>query len=198
MKLYGLTGNMGCGKSTVAKFLAAKSDVIVFDCDKIAKEVIARDAIRQDVSEIAGAEIFMDGGMVDWKKLAAIVFSDKQKKLCLENLVHPLVREHIACAAERFSQNTIGIVESAIIYETNWHAAFDGIIVVVCDEKEQVRRLQNLRSMSGKDIRARLNAQLPQREKEQRADFIISTKRSLEELEQKVNELYLKLRQHNQ
>lgn len=197
MKLYGLTGNIGCGKSTVAKLLVIQGDVVVFDCDKIAKEIIASEAIRQDLVKIVGSGIFSNDNTVDWKKLAGIVFSDKRKKFRLEHLVHPLVRETIAQESECLSHDMIGIVESAIIYETSWYDAFNGVVVATCGRSEQVRRLKKHRNMSEDDILARINAQLPQYEKEHRANFVISTDCSPVQLETNVVDLYNKLKQLN-
>lgn len=194
MKLFGLTGNIGCGKSTVAKLLVVQGDIVVFDCDKIAKEIIASDAVRQDLVKIVGLGIFSNDYTVDWKKLARIIFSDRRKKFRLEHLVHPLVRETIAQEAECLSQDMIGIVESAIIYETSWSDAFNGVVVATCGRSEQVRRLKESRNMSEEDIFARTNAQLPQYEKEHRANFVISTDCSPMQLESNVIELYNKLK----
>lgn len=196
MKLFGLTGNIGCGKSTVAKLLVIRGGVVVFDCDRIAKEIMCQKAVKQLVVEIVGEEILASNSTIDWKKMAGIVFSDIPKKVTLEHFVHPLVQEFIARESEYLSKDTIGIVESAIIYENGWENAFNGVIVAVCDKYEQMRRLKDVRQMNEKDAQARVDAQLPQWKKQQSADFVISTHCNPRALDAQIAELYQQLKQH--
>lgn len=197
MELFGLTGNIGCGKSTVAKLMVIQGGITVFDCDRIAKDIIAGDAIRQDMIKIVGEGVIAENNTINWKELAQIIFTNKAKKHFFENLVHPLVRETIARAAEELPPGMIGIVESAIIYETGWYDAFDGIVLAVCGHEEQMRRLKENRLMNEGDIERRLNTQLPQWEKANRADFIVSTDCSPQQLELNVIELCRQLKQFN-
>lgn len=196
MKLFGLTGNIGCGKSTVARLLAAYDKIVVFDCDRIAKEIMLQNGVRQAIAKIVGAEILEVDNSINWRKLSKIVFSQKQKLNELEQLVHPLVREFIAREAENLEKEAIGIVESAIIYEKQWEDAFDGVIVAICDNGEQLRRLKDLRQMAEGDAQVRINTQLPQWEKEQFADFVVFTYCSKVELLEQVAVLYQQLKQY--
>lgn len=195
MKLYGLTGNIGCGKSTVAKLLVIRGGVVVFDCDRIAKDIMMQKTVKGVIVDIVGTEILADNGLIDWKKMAGIVFSDIQRKIELEHFVHPLVQEYIAREAEYLAKDTIGIVESAIIYENCWQDAFNGIIVAVCNKYEQMRRLTEVRLVGKLDAQLRINSQLPQWHKEQRADFVISTDYQPLQLDTEVAKLYQKLKQ---
>src|SRR5688572_6938319 len=90
MKLYGLTGNMGCGKSTVASLLSAYPDVMILDCDKVAKEIILSNQYKEKVEAIVGKNL-LPTDQPDFRAIAQTVFQDLEKKRLLETLIHPLV-----------------------------------------------------------------------------------------------------------
>ena len=189
MKAFGLTGNIGCGKSTVASLLSKYSDVSVIDCDKIAKDLIASDSHRQEINSILGEEVFPEG-KADFALIAQIIFSNPEKKKGFEELTHPLVWKIVEKqVAEQFSQK-ICIVESAIIYETAAENKFDAVIATICEEDEQFRRLHEDRHMDYADIVIRLKSQIPQAVKAHKAQFVIKTNCSMEELKERVHTLY--------
>lgn len=188
MNAYGLTGNIGCGKSTVAKLLATHPDVVVFDCDAIAKAIILSEYHRLEIAQILGVT-----NIPDPKTIAKIIFQEPQKKRLLEEYVHPLVWQTVQERVER-SHNKICIVESAIIFETGSEHKFTAIITVTCSYDEQVRRLKEFRSMRDEEIGLRINQQLPSQTKMDRADFVIQTECSMEELHSRVTSLYHELK----
>lgn len=193
MNAFGLTGNIGCGKSTVAKILAMYHDVAVFDCDKIAKALVASFAHRATVERILGANVFSAAG-VDFKAIAKIIFRDKEKKKQLEEFIHPLVWNAAQREIAKLEDWQITIVESAILYESGLGNQFLGMIVAVCNEAEQLRRLRELRNMNDEDISARRATQLSAAEKEKRAQFVIRTDCSMAGLKRNVSTLYWQLK----
>ena len=196
MKAFGLTGNIGCGKSTVASMLAKHSDIKIIDCDKLAKEIMASGIYKEEINRIVGAEVF-PGGFIDFKVIAKNIFSDTNKRQLFEKLIHPLVwsaAEIIAAKANR----KIVVVESAIIFETKSSEMFQAMITVTCNKKEQFRRLQQNRFMSNTEIKARIASQIPSKEKEKQSDFVIDTNCSLLNLENRVNVLYQKLKERKE
>lgn len=196
-KPYGLTGGIGCGKSTIGEILEANGCVVYY-CDAIAKEIIGDPAHRRAICRIIESDEPFLKGRVDWKLLADAFFSDEETKRELENYVHPLVWGMIEYRMRFTPKDTLVFVESALIYEIGWTNKFEAILVATCSEEEQVRRLRNERGMSEKEINKRLYSQISLREKESRGDYVISTECSRERLEQRVNELCLSLKQINQ
>lgn len=188
MNAFGLTGNIGCGKSTVAKLLAKHPNVAVFDCDAIAKAIIISEHHRLEIAQILNIT-----NIPDPKTIAKIIFQDPEKKRLLEEYVHPLVWQTVQEKVER-SNSKICIVESAIIFETGSEDRFTAIITVTCSYGEQVRRLKEFRSMRDEEISLRIHQQLPSQEKMNRADFVIHTECSLEELQGRVTSLYYELK----
>ena len=160
MKVFGLTGNIGCGKSTVASMFSKHPDVVILDCDQIAKEIISGGAYKEKINSILGTNVFLRG-KADLKHIAKIIFKKLEKKRLFEAFIHPLVWATVKKKVEAFKETQICIVESAIIYETKNEDKFDGVILVTCNPKEQLRRLQKNRKMSLEDIKSRIGRQLP-------------------------------------
>ncbi len=192
MNAFGLTGNIGCGKSTVAELLSKYPGVLVLDTDRIAKEIISSTALRKEINAILGVDVF-SGGTANFAAIATVIFKDTEKKREFEALIHPLVWtdvEEKVAVAKTANPKTVCIVESAIIYETASERMFLAVIVAVCNEHEQLRRLKEIRGMSEKTIHARIAQQLPSEEKEDKAKLVINTDYTLEELTRRVHTLY--------
>jgi len=195
LKAYGLTGNIGCGKSTVSKLLAQYPDVVTVDCDALAKAVMNCYTLRSSINEILGVEAYPDG-LINRKAIADVIFSNPEKKQKLESLVHPFVWMKVEEVVGRARPGTVCIVESAIIFEKNDEHRFDGIIVAACPYEEQVKRLIGPRGIRKDDAERRIAQQMSSEEKERRAQFVIRTDCTLKELESRVARLYKELQQH--
>jgi dephospho-CoA kinase len=194
MKPFGLTGNMGCGKSTVATLLSNYPDVLILDCDHIAKEIISGNGYRQQINTILGTNVFLDE-KADFRTIARIIFEKPEKKRVLEELIHPLVWTAVQEKVDQVGGSKICVAESAIIFETNNEERFAAIIVATCNPHEQFRRLREIRQMDDVQIKARLDQQFPSSEKEQMAQFVIHTDCSLDQLKDRVSNLYQNLKQ---
>ena len=187
--LIGLTGNIGCGKSTVSALLAEQG-AAVSDADQVTRQVMqptqpAYDAIVQTW----GAKILTEpGGPIDRQALGRIVFADPSALRQLEAIVHPVTRQanerwlaeqdQVAFAALR---RGLAVLEAIKLIENDYPAICDAVWVVVCDEHEQVRRLVESRGMTLEDARQRITAQPPQQEKVAVADVVIDNSGTLEE-----------------
>lgn len=206
--VYGLTGNIGCGKSTVAKFFGEFNDVAVIDADKIAKELLNKEENHGEIKRLFGPEVFTDG-QPDTKKIGRLVFSDRAALMKLENFIHPLVRQKVAELTRPRPEISFFIVEATLIFETDWQDLkirretangfcwqkfFDAIIVVTCSETEQYRRLRETRNMTDEEIAKRLRWQMPDREKIRRADYSINTDCPIEETKRRTRNLYCRLK----
>jgi len=194
MKAFGLTGNIGCGKSTVATFLSKYPDVMIINCDQIAKEIISSGLYEEEINSILSTDIFTNGN-ADFKEIAKIIFSDSKKKKLLEELLHPSVWDTVEKKVIANGDQKICVVESAIIYETKSENKFIAVIVATCNPKEQLRRVRENRNMNNVQIHARIAQQLPSRKKERRAHFVIHTDCSLDKLKDRARNLYHNLKQ---
>lgn len=196
MEAYGLTGNIGCGKSTVAKILAKFKGVAVFDCDQISKELMSSGRYIKEINTILQDNVFdiTHGNRPDLPKIAKIIFSHPERKMALEKFIHPFVWQEVEQQVNAQDGKKLCVVESAIIFETRNQDRFTDIITVTCNQVEQLRRLRENRKMSEDQIKARIVQQVPSSYKEKNARYVINTDCSPEQLEQRVESLYRQLR----
>jgi dephospho-CoA kinase len=174
MLVFGLTGNIGTGKSTVAR-LFAEHGVPVIDADQVAREVVAPGT--PGLAEVAGRfpGVLTPSGELDRKALAERVFADAQERAALNAILHPRIGAEVRTRLDRLAARgaPVAIYEAALIVENGLHHGLDGLIVVNAPVEEQIRRLRLRDGMSDEEARSRIRAQLPAHEKVKAADFVI-------------------------
>jgi len=183
--VIGLTGNIGTGKSTVARMLA-KLGAQVIDADCIAHELMAPGtSIWQAVVEEFGPEMVGENGAIDRARLGDMVFSDPQALARLEAILHPAVIQEVNRRI-RDSDARVVVVEAIKLIEAGMHRRYDALWVVTCQPEQQVVRLATQRRMSEEEIKQRLAAQSPQAEKVALADVVIDNSGTLAETKAQV------------
>ncbi len=196
MRAFGITGNIGSGKSTVAKMLE-RLGAFIISCDNIAKEIAASGLYQDEINRILGKDVFPSGN-IDFKMIASIVFSKKAKLRAYEKFIHPLVWARVEELVEANSEK-LCVVENALIYQKGDDWRFDhGVIVATCSPQEQLARLTDpaRRNMRAKDAKARIKLQYPNPESHPATRFTIDTECDLAELQVKVFDLYQKLKEY--
>lgn len=180
MKVIGLTGNIGCGKSTVAGMLR-ELGVATIDADAVAREIRHNDAD-------ARAAIQARFGTYDAAELARIVFADPDALRALEAILHPRVRGAIRARLAELAEGgeTVVAVEVIKLIESPLADACDQIWVVRCDEADAIARLAASRGMDEATARARLANQTPQEAKVAAADVVIDGSLPMEETRRQV------------
>jgi dephospho-CoA kinase len=188
MKVIGLTGNIGCGKSTVARMLREEGAATI-DADVVAREIRHNDAE-------ARAEIERRFGTYDAATLGTIVFADPSALEDLERILHPRVRGAIRARLAELEHGGVEIaaVEVIKLFESPLADACDEIWVVRCDEADAIRRLAESRGMDEDAARARLARQSSQEVKVAGADVVIDGSTSLEETRRQVERALAALR----
>jgi dephospho-CoA kinase len=190
-RLFGLTGGIAAGKSTVASFLRNRG-VAVLDADQIAREVVApgSEGLRR-VVESFGRNVLARDGSLDRKALAALVFSDARARRDLEAITHPLIRQRTADLALDLGRQGHAIIayEAALLVETGQADAFRPLVAVVVDDQEQVARLMKRDGITREQAQVRLAAQMSQHEKAAAADHVIDTTCSRDELRRRTDEV---------
>lgn len=197
MLKVGLTGGIGSGKSTVAKLLEEHGAYIV-DADKIAREVVEPGTPgHAAVVEEFGEEILAPDGSLDRSRLGEIVFSDADRLAALNAIVHPLVGERSA-ELEREAQqaNGDGVVvhDVPLLAENGLAPLYDLVLVVDASPETQLDRLVRQRGMSEGEAASRMAAQATRQERLALADIVIENDGSLEELKERVREVWEELR----
>jgi dephospho-CoA kinase len=181
MKLFGVTGGVGMGKSTVASLLL-RLDAAVVDTDAIAHQLTqpGQPALAE-ISRTFGPAVFQPDGALDRVALARLVFSDAQSRAQLEVILHPPIRAIWQVEVEqwRHAGRAIGAVIIPLLFETHAEGNFDAVICVACSIPTQEKRLRE-RGWSPAQMAARIAAQLPIDQKITRSDFVVWTGADLE------------------
>jgi len=181
MKLCGLTGGVGMGKSTAAGFLLQLGASVV-DTDDLARDLVqpGQPALAE-IKNAFGACVLSADGSIRRPELARRVFSDPAARQQLEAILHPRIRERWQTLANewRVKNISLGVVVIPLLYETQAECAFDKVICVACSSASQRQRLQS-RSWSPEQIHQRMAAQLPVEQKMARAHFVLWTEGTLD------------------
>ncbi len=192
MKVIGLTGGIGSGKSTVSQLLLELGAVIL-DADKVGHEAYQPGTeVWQEVVAAFGREILTPEGDIDRKKLGGIVFSNPESLTQLNQVMHPRMFEMMKVRIEQYRQQgaKVVVLEAAILLEANWTPLVGQVWVTVASESTVVRRIKGRTGLPEEQIRARIRSQLSSEERVKHADVVISNNGSLDELKTKVNELW--------
>jgi dephospho-CoA kinase len=196
MLKVGLTGSIAVGKSFVVSVLK-ELGCIVFDADLIAHNCMEPGTpAYNDIVQEFGVGVLIENGAVDRGKLGAIVFHDEARRLRLNEIVHPRVREaqdRLLKEAEAAAPNGIAIVDAALIIESGGYKRFDKLIVVFCDRETQIKRLMARNNLARQDAESRIAAQMTSEEKRRFADFEIDTSGDFEDTRRRVIEVYSEL-----
>jgi dephospho-CoA kinase len=195
VRVYGLTGNIGSGKSTVAR-LFAEAGVPVIDADQLAREVVlpGTEAHAEIARRFPG--VVDAAGVLDRKALAARVFADAGERAALNAIVHPRIAQQAAARTQALSARgfPFAIYEAALIVENGLQRALDALILVSAPEELRLRRVMQRDGSSEEEARARIASQLPEADKEKLADFVIRNGGDQSELKQQVDEVLARLR----
>ncbi len=182
----GLTGGIGCGKSTVTRILA-ELGATVMDADKIAHSTYAPGGPAYDgVVAAFGNEALAPDGTVDRTKLGPIVFKDPSKLTKLQDAVWPAtkqrIRELIAEARAKGERKPI-VVEAAILIEANWQSVFDEIWLITASKEQVIARVERDRGLKPEQTEARIRAQLPDEERRKHATLVIENNGTIAQLD---------------
>ncbi|MBA7569953.1 Dephospho-CoA kinase [subsurface metagenome] len=191
MKVIGLTGGIGSGKSTVSQFLAELGAVIL-DADEIGHEAFKPDTeIWRQVVAAFGRQILTPDGNIDRKKLGNIVFSNPESLSRLNQIMHPRMYALVKAQLEGYRRQGVGVVvlEAPLLLEAGWTSLVDEVWVTTAPEATVLKRLRERTGMSQAESLTRLRSQLPSEERVRQADVVINTDCDLDELKSKVKEL---------
>lgn len=190
MKWVGITGGLGCGKSTLARLLQDRGFPVI-DADSIAKQVVGpgTPGLRDVIKEF-GAEILASDGSLNRAALSQLVFTQPSALDRLEKIIHPLVQSEVKKQKEILERNgqALAFYDVPLLFEKNLQDQFDAVLVVACSEGQQRLRLKNRNHWSDDEIARRIQAQLPLLEKVRLADFVIWNDSDLDHLKRSLDD----------
>jgi len=195
MKVIGLTGGIGSGKSTVSRLLGEMGAVLI-DADKVGHE--AYQPGTETWTELVaafGEGIVAPDRTIDRRKLGAIVFAAPEELSRLNRIVHPRMFNMMKDRIEEYRKQGVEVVvmEAAILFEANWTPLVDEVWVTVTSESAVVQRAIERTGLPEEQIRARIHSQLSNEERIRQADVVITNDGDIEELRTKVDALWKKL-----
>ena len=168
-----LTGNIGSGKSTVAKIFSVFG-VPVFNSDIEARIMYYNADVKAELMRLFSNSIFTPNNEVDTKKLAAIIFSNKQALQSVNNIIHPLVIKKYDEWCQKHKNQMYTIHESAILFENNLQDNFDFIINVSAPKNIRIERVMQRDSVTKSTVEARMANQLSDKIKCNKSHFVIN------------------------
>lgn len=192
MLIIGLTGGIGSGKSVVAE-LFSRLGVHIIDTDQIAHEITsAGSPVLDNIIESFGKDYLLDNQQLDRKRLARTVFSDAQKKIDLENILHPQIRKIVKQRLQNFDTEPYVIVVVPLLFETNFNELVDRILVVDSNEELQISRTIARDGRSRDEIQNIIKQQYPRQRRLHSANDILYNSSTLAELRNDVLLLHSK------
>ena len=190
MLVLGLTGNIGCGKSSVSTIFM-ENNIKVVDADIVARQIFDDKNLLNEVFSTFGESIKNQDGSLNRKALGNIVFNDDEKLILLNNLTHPKIKQKILSKVEEYKNQgeKIVVIDAALLIEDDYIPYIQKLILITCRKEIQINRIIARDNCTKEEAISRINSQMSQEEKAKFADYIIDNSNSFEELQKKVLEL---------
>lgn len=183
MLILGLTGNIGCGKSSLSNILK-DNNMKIIDADIISRQIFEDRDVLQSVFDHFGDSIKNDDNTLNRKALGSIVFNDDKKLIELNGLTHPQIYMKIVNQIQKYKSmgEEIVVIDAALLIEGGYLDIIDKLIVVICNKKEQIRRVQNRDKCTIEEAKSRIDSQMKQEEKIKFADYVIDNSGDINKL----------------
>ena len=195
MRVIGLTGGIGSGKSTASRFLAELGAAVI-DADKVGHELLKPNTkIWQQLAAAFGKQILTSNGEINRKKLGRLVFGNPRRLDLLSQLMHPEIKKAVKVQLLEYQRQgaSVAILEAPLLVEAGWTELVDEVWVTTASETTVLKRLKQQLGLSRKESLARIRSQLPLEERLKHADVVLNTELALDELRAKINELWQRL-----
>jgi dephospho-CoA kinase len=187
MIVFGLTGSIGCGKSTVSKHWASQG-IPVVDADLVARKAVTPDHIDginnlREIRKSFGPEYILEDGTLNRTLLAKLVFSDKEKMRELENITHPFINEYVQHLFDKYENDGSDVVcyDNAILIEKRLQSKYRPLVVVHVNVETQIKRIQaRSPELTKQQVLERVMSQIPSIRKTKYADYVIDNNGTLE------------------
>jgi dephospho-CoA kinase len=187
--IIGLSGGIGSGKSTVAKFLA-ELGCVVADSDAIAREALRDPHIHATIVGWWGDSVLDPSGAINRKSIAQIIFEDPQQRQRLERLMHPWIEQRRVQLFEAAPADAPALViDAPLLLESGLDRLCDAVIFVEAPQETRVRRVMETRGWTPAELHSREIAQMPLDRKRQSADYVLANQGELSDLRLRVEQL---------
>jgi dephospho-CoA kinase len=193
MFIIGMTGGIGSGKSEALKIFKSLS-IKVIDLDNISKEITERShQAIQEIKLVFGDTIFDKDNQLDRKKLKEIIFSDKNKKINLEKILHPKIYEEVKKRLNALSHESYVVIDIPLLFETNQYTSLiSRSLVIDCKENDQIERVKKRDGIDISVIQSIIDQQINRSSRIEKADDVVINDGSIEKLEESIKSLHKK------
>jgi len=191
MKIVGLAGQSGTGKSTIAAHLTTRGGAHI-ETDLIGHEVLEKDEeVLRLIRERIGDDVFDEQGQVDRRRLGSKVFNDDALRATFNGIVHPAIRKECGRLVEGLETAGVPfvVIDGALLLDSKMPFSWDLLIALDCDEEEQVARLMAKGGRTEREVRDRLGSQHSIRGSFDKADVVVDTRRSKDEVLMEIDAL---------
>ena len=171
--IVGITGGISSGKTTIAKYLESLGYKVYY-ADDAGKRVMQQQTIIDEIVSIFDNNVLNTDGSLNRKAIADVVFSNPDKLKQLNNIVHPAVANDFKKILMTLGEDEVIIKESAILFESKGNESCDFVILITAPEDVRVQRVIERDGVSEQEVKNRMNNQLPELEKAQKADFVLN------------------------
>ncbi|MEN6291744.1 MAG: dephospho-CoA kinase [Methanobacterium sp.] len=189
MKIVGITGGIGSGKTTITKYIESLG-YPVYIADDEAKKLLDTPNVIKELTDTFGSEVTQDG-LVDRKKLASFVFGNKDNLKKLNEIIHPKVREHFINWVKQFDTPLV-FKEAAILFESGAYKDCDYTILVTAPEEVRVERVIKRDNTTREEVLNRIRSQWSDEDKAKLSNYVINnidieqSKRQIDEILKKI------------
>ncbi len=189
MYRIGLTGGVGCGKSTVSSYLK-ELGIPIIDGDKLAREAVTpgSDAMKK-IRAVFGDGVFTEDGALDRRKVADLVFSDEEKRQQLNAIIHPFIWHRTQ--EELYKAEVAGakavVLDMPLLLEIGWHLRVEAVWVVYVPQEIQIQRVMGRDGFTREQVMDRIGKQMATADKLKYADVVIDNSGTVEETRAQVD-----------
>ena len=193
-KIIGLTGGIGSGKTTVAKFIEEMGFSVYFSDDR-AKEIVNDDEVLKNrIKELLGDEAYDENGFYNRKYVSGIVFNDDEMRLQLNALIHPAVKIDFENWVENQNSEFV-FKETALLFELKLNESCYKSVLVTADDNIRIKRVMDRDQKTYREIEAIIDKQMPEKDKIKRADFVIYNNEGIDELKAATEKMMVNLQE---
>jgi len=193
MLIIGMTGGIGSGKSEASKIFASLN-IEVIDLDKISREITEKDhEAIEEIKALFGESLFNKENELDRKKLRDMIFSDKNLKIKLENILHPKILAEVKKKLSIFSDEPYVVIDIPLLFETNQYVPLiSRTLVIDCELSDQIERTRKRVGMEIAMVQSIISQQVDRNTRIQRGDDVILNDGSIDSFEDSIKKLHEK------
>lgn len=194
MKIVGITGSSGAGKTSVCSILKEKYHICVIDADEVARNLSQKgNNYLKAITKCFGKDILDENGELKRKELAKLIYEEEEKRNALNHLTFIYVVQEIKKQIDKLKDEPVVVIDAALLFESDLDKVCDFIIGLVAAKTDKIKRICKRDGISEEMARKRLAIQMPDEEMKKRVDYVIVNDGDTIRLEKEIEKIKDKL-----